>query len=70
MHYRKANGTLAPKVFKLTTRVVRPGEEITIAARRPFVPITTRTYHPGGHALEIQVNGLGFGRVRFEYLEL
>lgn len=68
VHYRKANGRLAPKVFKLTTRVVQPGEEISIAARRPFVPITTRTYHPGGHALEIQVNGQAFGRTPFDYV--
>ena len=67
VHYRKANGTLAPKVFKLATRSVEPGEAIAIAARRPFVPITTRTYHPGPHALEIQVNGQGFGRASFEY---
>lgn len=67
VHYRKANGSLAPKVFKLTTRVLEPGESVSIAGRRPFVPITTRTYHPGEHALEIQVNGQGFGRATFGY---
>lgn len=68
VHYRKANGSLAPKVFKLTTRTLAPGERTAIASRRSFKPISTRRFHAGGHALELQVNGVRFGRAEFELL--
>ena len=39
-------------------RQLDPGESVTIAKRHAFRPITTRVYHPGGHRLEIMVNGV------------
>jgi len=68
VHYQKANGTLAPKVFKLTTRTLAPGERLEIARTHAFRPLSTRRHHPGEHALELQVNGRGFGRVAFALL--
>jgi 3-methyladenine DNA glycosylase AlkC len=68
VHYRKANGTLAPKVFKLATTTLAPGASATWERTRSFRPITTRRHHPGGHALELQVNGRRYGRVGFELL--
>ncbi|GAA1551274.1 DNA alkylation repair protein [Kribbella sancticallisti] len=65
VHHVKANGTLAPKVFKLTTRTLAPGESATIGKRHSFKPISTRTYYPGEHALELQINGRTFGRSTF-----
>lgn len=65
VHHRKANGTLTPKVFKLTTRTLAAGESVTINRRHSFRPITTRVYHPGEHAVELQVNGRTFGRTSF-----
>lgn len=65
VHYRKANGTLAPRVFKLTTRTLAPGETFTATRRQPFRPITTRRHHPGGHALELQINGTRHGHAGF-----
>jgi 3-methyladenine DNA glycosylase AlkC len=65
IHHRKANGTLAPKVFKLTTRTLDPGAAATIERTHSFRPISTRRYYPGGHALEIQVNGTRLGRQEF-----
>lgn len=65
VHHRKANGTLTPKVFKLTTRTLAAGETVTISRRHSFRPITTRVYHTGEHALELQVNGRTFGRTSF-----
>jgi 3-methyladenine DNA glycosylase AlkC len=47
VHHVKANGTLAPKVFKLTTRTLAPGESATIAKLHSFKPISTRRYYPG-----------------------
>ncbi|HWN31298.1 MAG TPA: DNA alkylation repair protein [Pseudonocardia sp.] len=65
IHHRKANGTLAPKVFKLTTRTLDPGAAATIERTHSFRPISTRRYYPGGHAVEIQVNGTRLGRHEF-----
>ncbi|AXB42063.1 DNA alkylation repair protein [Amycolatopsis albispora] len=65
VHHRKANGALAPKVFKLTTRTLPAGEAATIERRHSFKPISTRVYHPGEHALELQINGQAFGRLPF-----
>jgi 3-methyladenine DNA glycosylase AlkC len=65
IHHRRANGTLAPKVFKLTTRTLDPGTAATIERTHSFRPISTRRYYPGEHALEIQVNGTRLGRHEF-----
>jgi len=66
VHHRKANGSLSPKVFKLTVRTLAAGESVTINRRHSFRPISTRVYHPGEHAVELQVNGRTFGRTSFE----
>jgi len=65
VHYQKANGTLAPKVFKLTTRTLAPGERLAVVRTHAFRPLTTRRHHAGDHALELQVNGQRYGRVAF-----
>ena len=66
IHFQKANGTLAPKVFKLTTATLAPGESVVLKRSHSLRPITTRRYHEGAHALEIQVNGVRLGAVPFE----
>lgn len=68
VHYVKASGKTAPKVFKLTTRTLAPGERVTLTARRSFVERTTRRHHPGVHALELQVNGRRYGRAEVRLL--
>ena len=65
IHHVKANGTIAPKVFKLATRTLAPGESVTLGKRHSFKPISTRKYYPGEHALELQINGRGYGRSTF-----
>ncbi|MEV0729481.1 DNA alkylation repair protein [Polymorphospora sp. NPDC050346] len=65
VHHRRANGTLSPKVFKLTTRRLDAGASLTISRRHSFAPISTRTYHPGEHAVEVQVNGVRHGLCTF-----
>ncbi len=57
VYFMKANGTLAPKVFKLTTVALAAGEGKNIEKRHSFRKITTREYYPGEHRLAIQVNG-------------
>lgn len=68
VHHRKANGTQTPKVFKITTTTLPPGEQLVITRRHSFKVITTRRYHPGEHAIELQVNGVPSGRATFELI--
>ncbi|SDJ50554.1 3-methyladenine DNA glycosylase AlkC [Lentzea albidocapillata subsp. violacea] len=65
VHHVKANGTLTAKTFKLTTRTVEPGETYELSRAHSFRVLTTRRYHPGRHAVELQVNGVRSGRAEF-----
>jgi 3-methyladenine DNA glycosylase AlkC len=66
IHHVKANGKLAPKVFKLTRKTLKAGETLQISKRHSFRPISTRKYYPGRHTLEIQVNGVRFEKMFFD----
>ncbi|GAB3218534.1 DNA alkylation repair protein [Mycolicibacterium hippocampi] len=68
VHHRKANGGQTPKVFKLTTRTLGPGERVTVTKEHSLRPITTRRYYPGPHAVDIRVNGVASSRADFELL--
>jgi 3-methyladenine DNA glycosylase AlkC len=65
VHFRKADGSLAPKVFKLATRTLGAGESASFTRRQSFARITTRAHYPGEHAIELQVNGVRHGRAAF-----
>jgi len=69
IHHVKANGTLTPKVFKLTNKTLEPKQILKISKVHPFRFITTRKYYPGQHVLEIQVNGSSYGKTSFELKE-
>lgn len=68
MYYRKANGTLSKKVFKISEREFGAGETYTINRKQSFKPITTRVYYPGGHKLSLIVNGVELTTGEFELL--
>lgn len=58
IHFRKANGSLAPKVFKLKTTKIKSGGQLTLTKSHRFKgDATTFKLHPGAHRLEVQVNG-------------
>jgi len=65
VHYRKANGTQNPKVFKLKTLDLAAGATAILTKRQPFRPIGVRPFHPGPHAIELLVNGVSAGRRPF-----
>ncbi|MEU9736706.1 DNA alkylation repair protein [Streptomyces sp. NPDC048002] len=65
VHHMKANGRTAPKVFKLARRDLTPGESTEVTRTHSFRPLTTRVYHPGTHAVQLQVNGHRFDLVEF-----
>jgi hypothetical protein len=57
IHFKKANGTTKPKVYKLKTVNLGSGEKIHIKKSHSLKPITTMTYYSGEHQISIQLNG-------------
>ena len=57
IHFAKANGTAATKVFKLKTFEMQPMKKLIITKTHSFKKIRTRQYYPGLHVVEIQING-------------
>ena len=57
VHFKKAHGGTAPKVFKLRNVELPAGATISLNKRHAVKKITTRVYYPGLHAVELQVNG-------------
>lgn len=68
VYFMKANGKLAPKVFKLKNIMLTENQSMLITKNHSFKPITTRRYYTGAHQLAIQVNGKEVARSEF-YLE-
>lgn len=56
IHYRKKNGELSPKVFKLAERPFLNGTH-PLTRRHSLKPMTTRTHYPGLHKVSIVING-------------
>lgn len=65
VHHNKANGLQTGKTFKLMSRVLAPGASLELAKTHSFRAITTRRYHAGAHAVELQINGVRYGRTEF-----
>lgn len=57
IHYMKANGKLAPKVFKISERIYTPFEKNTVMRKHSFRLITTRKFYPGMHRISVIING-------------
>jgi len=57
MHFQKANGKLAPKVFKWKTIEIAAGDSVQLDRRHAIRPITTRRYYAGKQALCLRING-------------
>lgn len=66
IYFLKANGKHAPKVFKLSTKTLQPGEKISLKKRHSFKKIGIRPYYAGEHRLAIQINGKESEPVVFE----
>jgi len=66
VHFVKANGKPAPKVFKLK-RVSLPGRgSLELGGKVSLVQRTTRRHYPGRHALEVRVNGVAYPLGEFD----
>jgi 3-methyladenine DNA glycosylase AlkC len=66
VHYMKANGKMAPKVFKLSKKKLRADQKLSFKKKLSFKAISTRKYYTGLHEIEIQINGKLYGKVNFE----
>jgi 3-methyladenine DNA glycosylase AlkC len=57
LYYKKNNGDLSRKVFKISEREIEPNKVYKINRKQSFKLITTRKFHTGIHQLSIIING-------------
>jgi 3-methyladenine DNA glycosylase AlkC len=57
VHHVKADGRTTPKVFKGRVVELPPHGTLTLHKQHSMRAVTTRRYHAGRHAIEVQVNG-------------
>jgi 3-methyladenine DNA glycosylase AlkC len=65
LHLCRANGSLSKKVFKWKTATLAPGETLSLGRSHAIVPITTRRYYSGTHAISLRINGVDSGYAEF-----
>ena len=65
VYYTKANGQLAPKVFKLRDLSLPARKAVTVSKSLALKNTSGRTIYPGQHIIEIQINGRAYGRGEF-----
>jgi hypothetical protein len=66
VYYRKADGQLRPKVFKLTALDIAPGETAAVGKTLSLAQMTTRRHYPGCHRVELVINGVALPLGEFE----
>ncbi|AWK05397.1 DNA alkylation repair protein [Flavobacterium crocinum] len=66
VHYKKAKGHLAKKVFKISEKIYHPNQMIKIERNQSFKLITTRVFYTGIHQLSIIINGTESEVLEFE----
>ncbi len=69
VHHVKANGGSSPKVFKGRQLDLPAGCTHTLVKAHSLKPITTRSYYPGRHHIELQINGTIVASACFELSE-
>ena len=57
IYFKKSNGNLNKKVFKISERQVNPKEIIELNKSHSFRKITTRKYYAGEHKVAVILNG-------------
>lgn len=65
IYYRKKNGELSPKVFKLKELELKPKQTIHISKAHRFQDFTTRKHYSGKHNIEIMINGKVYSKKEF-----
>ena len=67
--YQTSSGIASRKVFKGSVVQLEPGETVSIKRKVSLAQRTTRQIFPGSHEVEVQVNGVVLGSVRFDVVE-
>lgn len=68
VHYARAGGKTAAKVFKWKTFDLAAGDTAALRINQTIRDFSTRRHHPGRHAIELIVNGETMGESGFELL--
>lgn len=68
IHFRKANGQLAAKVFKGSKMTLPAGKTHVFRKSHPIRPITTRRYYGGRQGLSLRINGKDYGNAEFDLI--
>lgn len=68
VHYARAGGKSAPKVFKLKTFELAAGQAVPLAINQTIRDFSTRRHHPGRHEVDLIVNGKTMATAAFELL--
>jgi 3-methyladenine DNA glycosylase AlkC len=68
MHFQKANGKQAPKVFKWLDRKFTRKTIDKVVGKHSFKKISTRKHYPGTHRLDVMVNSIKKAQIEFELL--
>ena len=68
VYFRKANGSLSPKTFKLKTVEIPARESLELTKAISFRPMTTRVHYPGTHHMAVLINGQEHTPLPFELL--
>jgi len=68
VHYARAGGKSAAKVFKWKTFDLAGAEAVALRINQTIRDFTTRRHHPGQHAIELIVNGQTMATGGFELL--
>lgn len=66
VHFVKAGGRTAPKVFKLKRATLAPGQALCVGKSVSLAAMTTRRHHPGRHAVEALINGQAYALGHFD----
>lgn len=66
LYYKKANGSLSKKVFKISEKSYPKNSTTLVVKRQSFKIITTRKFYAGIHKVAIIMNGKEFDAVDFE----
>lgn len=69
VHYQKANGSLSPKVYKISEKTYEKNSITNVHRKQSFKLITTRKFHTGLHKVSIIVNGKSFDTLDFFLVE-
>ncbi|MGE3974956.1 MAG: DNA alkylation repair protein [Bdellovibrionales bacterium] len=67
IYFKKSNGDLNPKVFKLKVGQLEAGVQLEIVKRHSFKLITTRKYYSGKQKVAVKVNGRELSSQEFDF---